>query len=77
MRTDSDPCDLDLDVLMKLQALGVCPLLTPVELGQGCKGEEVHARPLFGCMSGFVRVTAAFCDSSQKMPPVVKHMIPK
>lgn len=33
MRTDIDPCDLDLDVLMKPQALGVCPLLMPVELG--------------------------------------------
>lgn len=72
MGTDSDPCDLDLD----LSGLGVCPLM-PVEPGWGGQEGEIHARPLFCFMSGSVKVIAEFWDPLQKMPPVVKSLLPK
>lgn len=56
--------------------LGLCHFLVPLELGQGGKEEEeVHARPLFCCLSGFVRVTVAFWDPLQEMPPVDKSIL--
>lgn len=49
----------------------------PVEPGWGGQEGEVHARPLFCCMSGSVKVIVEFWDPLQKMRPVVKSLLPK
>lgn len=71
MGTDTDPCDLHLDLLMKPQGPGVCVLPDARGTWVGDREEEVHVRPRLCHLSGTVKLVVEVWDPLQKMPPGV------